>query len=96
MNYDKLFTKLNSETSSETYENILSFLRHSHRELLQNPDQTPKIAYAITGLLATDYIRNLDEADPLNEIFTIAGELEAEPENIKLKNELLVAIDQLK
>lgn len=95
MNYEKLFIKLNSETSSETYENILSFLRYSHRELLQDPDQTPEIAYAITGLSATNYVRSLDNSDPLNEIFDIAGELEVEPENIKLKNELLTAIDQL-
>lgn len=88
---------MNTESSSETRDNVISFLRYCGNSLKSGQDSAAIIAYSIAGLMATDYVKSLPSDDPLNEILVIAGELEIDPENKEaLKNELIRAIDQLK
>lgn len=96
MNYEKLLTTLNSEYDLRAREEIVLFLQHCKRELQRNPESATEIAYAIAGLMATDYAKSLTENDPIDAVLTIAGELETHPlDAAMLCDELLAAIDRL-
>jgi len=97
MNYDTFFKSLNSEVSTgRNRRDTVNFLKQSAQTLIEKPISTPEIAYAITALLATDFIKSLDDNDPIHEVLTIAGELEINPDNAdELRAELIDTILQL-
>lgn len=97
-NYDNLFRSLDTlnDTSQDSKEELISFLRGEATKLRLHPERSIEIAYTITGLLATNFARALPENDPIDEILTIAGELEVNPENAdELRDELIRKIGAL-
>ncbi|MBM3210133.1 hypothetical protein FJZ39_02230 [Candidatus Saccharibacteria bacterium] len=95
-NYDKLFTSLNERRPSEYESLLISVLQEFSTQLVKNPEKDTEIAYNIAGLMATDYARTLPQGSLLDEIFTIAGELEIDPEDRDaLREELIQKIDLL-
>lgn len=99
MDYNELFSKLNtpSTPSLENRRDLVKFLKDSVVTLRLHPESTARVAYSIAGLFATDFARNLPEGDPIDEILTIAGELEIDPEDAEhLRNELIEKIDTLR
>jgi len=75
---------------------LVEALKDLASNLARNPKKDAEIAYYIAGLLATDYARTLKPGDPIDEILTIAGELEINPDNaIELRSELVQKINSL-
>lgn len=77
MNIDKIYESLDRgfDINSKRAE-LMTYLKDSVNELPDNDDERREIAYNIAGLLSTDFARNLSENDILEEILTLAGELE--------------------
>ena len=98
MNREELFSHLNTPPlfTSENRRVLVAFLKDQASIITAHPELTTRIAYGIAGILATDFARNLPEDDPVDEILTIAGELEVAPEDTKsLRSELIEKINML-
>ena len=101
MNYDELYEILNKGSASgNTYagarEDLVSVLKKLSAAMIDQPDSTVETAYRIVGLASTDYVRQLSDGDVIDEIMTIAGELEVNPPNAdELRDELIRAIEVL-
>jgi hypothetical protein len=98
MDYKEIFSRLDTTLPPTAKDRAMmsSFLKEQATAFRAHPDQTTRIAYAIAGMLATRFARNLPEDDPIDEILTIAGELEVNPDNASdLRKELLTKIDAL-
>lgn len=97
-NYDKQFQLLDKATSLDTArQEFTTFLKTEAENLRVHPEDTIQIAYHIAGMLATNSARLIEQAnDPIDEILTIAGELEVNPPEASiLRDELLAKIDAL-
>lgn len=83
-------------TAHESRLRLVRVLKDAATELRSNPNDYAAIAYGIAGFFATDFVRQLSSDDPIDEILTIAGELEIKPTDAKeLQQELLQKIDLL-
>lgn len=75
---------------------VTTFLKEQLVPLSGDLDQAVGAAYGIAGLMATDYARNLKTGDRIDEILSIAGELEIYPDNAEeLRGELIAKITAL-
>ena len=98
MENGKLFDLLNNEqfTPQRSRAEVVAYLKQSATELTQDPDSILSVAYDITGLLATNFAAQLPDNDPVDEILTIAGEIESNPPNVsELCHELIEKIAKL-
>lgn len=99
--YEQLFDKLNNPVliKDETQKLrllLISVLKDFAYALERNPGSGTEIAYKIAGIMATEFARCLNENDTIDEILTIAGELEVNPQNAdELREELIKKIDML-
>ena len=83
-------------TPHESRQRLVQILKDEALRLRGNPDKYAEIAYTIAGYLATNFARHLSSDDPIDDILTIAGELEIKPTDAKeLQQELLQKIDLL-
>lgn len=90
------FQSIDEVPRSEARTQMVQFIKEQAVRLRGDPDQAARIAYEIAGLMATEFAHTLDDSDPLDEILTIAGELEINPKNAdELYEELIEKIDQL-
>jgi hypothetical protein len=95
MNYNHLLDSLDTSDDKNRI-TLISFLKEEVKKLQDQPDLAIEIAYSIAGLMATDFARKLPEDDPIDEILTIAGELEIKPDNYEaLRNELVNKVNAL-
>jgi len=97
MNIENLYNKLNSkENSSEKRHEIITFLKKIANNIPTAPAKRQDKAYEIAGLLSTDFARSLSAEDPIDNILTLAGELEVRDEQEAQKwEELLRLINSL-
>jgi|GEM_PF-1510638 len=95
--YNKVFEMLNNAEISTQLENQLIHELKRLGDIVQaKPDMDLEIAYKIAGFMATDYVRFHNSNKRINEIFTIAGELEINPEDRdELRKELIEKINSL-
>lgn len=87
-----LYNRLN-DSSKDAREN--RDLLVAHLKVLAeriNPNTIDTVVYEIAGLLSTSYARSLSENDPLEDILTLAGELEVPSED---KDEKINTLKQL-
>lgn len=85
-----------ASSALESRQRLVQILRDKASELQSNPDDYAEIAYQIAGFLATNFAQQLSSDDPIDEILTIAGELETSPDNaVELRKELLQKINSL-
>ena len=94
MNED--YSKIESASLDEVREVFVTILK-SYLDALEGDLATAlQASYQIAGLMATDYARTLKDADPIDKILTIAGELEVNPSNAEdLRQELIQKINLL-
>ena len=72
-----IYTQLNSDHSnSEKRSLLISYLKEQIESLSQQNDERTKVAYEIAGLMSTRYIKSLNSDDILEQILSLAGELE--------------------
>lgn len=92
---DDIFDAINNDPHNAR-SRLIAYLK-SQTSLLNTTDtKSIDCAYRIAGLAATDFARTLDPNDPIDEIFTIAGELEINPPDAdELRKELLEKIQAL-
>lgn len=90
----QLFANLNDpSTFKVAREQLIVTLKGLGDELEQSIEDSASIAYKIAGFMATKYARSLEEGSPIDEILTIAGELEVNPDNVdELRQELIAKI----
>lgn len=92
----EIFRELNQEEPSKARVEFTLYLKSALPQLNGEISEAVKTAYEITGLMNTDFAQSLDTSDPINEILTIAGELEVNPDNADdLRKELIVKIREL-
>lgn len=94
---DYIFQILNkAPLPTDARDVLINSLRSFADEINQNPQKSIEISYAIAGLMATEYAQHLAPNDPIDEILTIAGELEINPPNAdSLRHELVQKIREL-
>ena len=92
-----IFREINSSDTEHARLTLVAYLKDVVVEKLnKEPEQAANTAYKVAGLMATDFARSLEPSDPINEIFTIAGELEINPpETSELHRELVDKINSL-
>lgn len=98
MEADDIYIKLNSHEPLEISESvIISYLKDCAQKLIAHPDQRTSIAYEIAGLMSTRYARRLSDGSKIEEIMSLAGELEIDSngEDTKGWNELVSLIRKL-
>ncbi|MFF0492841.1 hypothetical protein ACFYTQ_27740 [Nocardia sp. NPDC004068] len=96
MELQTLSNHIDKLASLEARAHMTQFLKEQAVRLRDEPGQALQIAYEIAGLMATEFARTLGDDDPLDEVLTIAGELEVDPENAdELYKELIEKIGQL-
>lgn len=77
MKHPIIYEALNgSKPDSEKSRLLNDYLRTQVANYRENPEQGIDIAYAIAGLLATDYVRSLPEDSPALTALSIASQLE--------------------
>jgi len=75
---------------------VVNFLKETGEALIKGEISPTTAAYDIAGLSGSSFVINLPASDPLNEIFTIAGELEVNPvDATDLTTELIAKIAEL-
>ncbi|MDN5835490.1 MAG: hypothetical protein L0H36_02540 [bacterium] len=96
-NYTELFENLDSSNPSKRVrEDFKSALKQLALDMEASPDNSSVIAYEITGFMATKYAQSLEDGSPIDEVLTIAGELETNPDNSDtLRHELIDKISTL-
>ncbi len=94
--FNIFFQSVDRLSREESRKNVVSFLKDQAVSLRSEPERESEIAYAIASLMATDFVNNLGEDDPLSLVFIIAGELEVNlPYNDRLREELIETIEAL-
>lgn len=84
------------DNPNEARSELITFLKSQTDSLRVTNAGAINTAYQIAGLMATDFARTLGPDDPIDEIFTIAGELEINPpDSDELRKELLEKIQAL-
>lgn len=93
---DNIYERIDNLSNEQSRAEITSYLKALLPTLLGGLEQSISAAYSIAGLMATEYARNLKNDDPIDEILTIAGELEIGPPNAQeLRQELVSKIEAL-
>lgn len=93
---ERLFDELDAPTDEVGRAIIIDFLNTTRTDLLKGKISPVEGAYAIAGLMGTDFARRLSEDDPIDEVLVIAGELEANPADAgSLYQELISRISAL-
>lgn len=92
-----IFNQINlASTSEQSRQLLVAYLKESIPAIEESSEKSVVCAYAITGIMATDYARTLATDDPIEEILSIAGELETNPTNTEeLRRELASKIKAL-
>lgn len=92
---DDLFDEI-GRNEDDAREKLVRFLKSQLARLDNDTPDAVQAAYEIAGLMATDFARTLNTSDPVDEILTIAGELEINPDNApELREELIEKISRL-
>lgn len=95
MNHDFYEDSINL-TDEQFRSQVIDFLEKQLPTLSGDIELAVTAAYDIAGLMATKHARALSADDPIDEILTIAGELEINPENAEeLRKELVDKIKAL-
>ena len=82
-----IYTRISSEKDDlNARSTIVDFLKEEVKHL--DPDSF----YTIAGLLSTDFAQKLPNNDPLEEILTLAGELEVSSDQTAEKINLLTSL----
>lgn len=93
---DSVYERIDHLADEQSRAEITSYLKALLPALSGDLERSTSAAYAIAGLMATEYARNLKNDDPIDEILTIAGELEIGPPNAQeLRQELVSKIEAL-
>ena len=89
--YEKLYDV--SDAGKARHE-VIAFIKQEMRNFITLSEDTYKSAYALAGLMATDYVRSLPESDPIVDLLDTAGELEIAPPNSEdLRKDILQKIE---
>ena len=82
MNIDQLHETLDNKhiDSDLKREKLVVFLNEYIVSVENNPEKRKSLAYDIASILATDYARFLNVDDTIDNILTLAGELEIDYE----------------
>lgn len=92
---DDFFNEID-RNEDDARETLVRFLKSQLARLDNDTPDAIRAAYEIAGLIATDFARTLNASDPIDEILTIAGELEINPDNAaELREELIEKISRL-
>lgn len=92
-----LYNVIDQLSSDQARVKMVLYIENQIPALSGTIDQAINTAYSIAGLMATSYARNLEDDDPLNEILTVAGELEIGADDAsELRDELLEKISALR
>lgn len=79
MNIEKLYNSLDDNINPEINKNeLITYLKSCAQLLLSDKTNRAGVAYEIAGLMSTKYARSLENDSELDEILTMAGELETE------------------
>lgn len=93
---EKLFHDSDNPSDTEARLIVIHFLKDTALALSKAGKDPIAGAYDITGLTGSNFFQALPPGDPLEEIFTIAGELEINPQNAdELTQELIDKIAAL-
>lgn len=81
-NESEIFEHLTHESDiAKSRQMVVSYMKSLLPLFETLSSDTYNAAYELAGLMATDYARRLNSDDPIDEILTIAGELEINPPN---------------
>jgi hypothetical protein len=93
---NKLYSNSHGLSSAKLRAIVINLLKQFEGVITRDSTQRTMYAYKIAGLMASDFYKTLLLDDPLQEIFTIAGELEINSQNAdKLTQELIDKIAAL-
>lgn len=82
MDIEKLHNSLDKESTPNIQrQELITHLKATVDTLPENEDERRAIAYDIAGLLSTHFAKSLDSNDLLDQILTLAGELEVPNQN---------------
>lgn len=82
MDIEKLYNSLDKESTLNTQrQELITYLKTVVNALPENEDIRRTIAYDVAGLLSTHFAKSLDSSDLLDQILTLAGELEVPNQN---------------
>lgn len=86
MNIDKLYSLLDSNASSaDQRRELVTRLKMCAAKLPDDESDRRLIAYKLAGLLSTHFVKSLDSDDAIDEILTLAGELEIPDDDSEVK-----------
>lgn len=85
MSIEYIYDQLNSDDlDNEQWSTLVRYLDARIRDLPQSDSGRTEIAYEIAGLLSTKYAMSLEDGDILEQVLSLAGELEIQsPDNEK-------------
>ena len=93
MNIDKIYNTIEKITDSDDKRLLVTNYLTSCLPILESDrEYLNKVIYNIAGLMSTEYIQSLAESDEINEILTIAGEMENPTDNNQDNLDLLIAL----
>jgi hypothetical protein len=93
---NKLYSNNHGLSSAELRVIVINFFKQFESVVTRDSSQRTMYTYEIAGLMESDFYKTLLPDDPLQEIFTIAGELEINPEDAdELTQELIDKIAAL-
>ncbi len=93
---NEISQELNQGDSERARAQFILFLKNKLVPLNGDINDATKVAYEIAGLMSTDFAQSLSTSDSIDEILTIAGELEINPHNAEeLRVELIEKIQSL-
>lgn len=86
MDINKLLHSLDGGLSPDKKrQELIAYLKTCVDTLPSDEDGRQAIAYNMTSLLSTDYARSLTGTDTVDEVLTLAGELEVPDDNSSAK-----------
>ena len=93
MNIDKIYNTIEKITDSDNKRLLITNYLISCLPLLEvSNNYLNKVIYNIASLMSAEYIQSLDENDEINEILTIAGEMEVPTDNSQDNLDLLITL----
>lgn len=93
---NELFNKFGESDAAQVRAQFTLLLKDKLAILKGEISEAVKGGYEIAGLMSTDFAQSLGSSDPIDEILTIAGELEIHPDNAEeLRLELIEKIQAL-
>lgn len=91
-----IFELISSADTKTARVELIKYLKDQLAVFEVISDNTFDVAYNLAGLLATDYVRALNDNDPISSILGLAGELEIRPPNAEdLCREMVAEISNL-